>query len=68
MFFNIIRRAARRMERLSGADSHATVAVNTGGRGRLTAVSRVSTSRQGGDLENDDQRSTDDERRGSNVG
>jgi hypothetical protein len=56
------------MERLSGADSHAAVAVNTGGRGRLTAVSSVSTSRQGGDLENDDQRSTDDERRGSNVG
>jgi hypothetical protein len=65
MLFDRIRRAARLVERLAGPDSHAVVAVNRGGKGRVTAVSSVSTTRQGGDMEekeeNDDGAELDDE-------
>jgi hypothetical protein len=50
-----IRRVARLVERLSGPHSHAVVAVNTGGKGRVTAVSSVTTHNQGGDMEDDDE-------------
>jgi hypothetical protein len=56
MLFDRIRQAAQVVERLSGADSHVVVAVNTGGKGRVTAVSTASTPRQGGDMENDEER------------
>jgi hypothetical protein len=70
MLFDRIRRAARIVERLSGPDTHAVVAVNTGGKGRVKAVSSVSTPRRGGDGENEAERtsSTDQERRGPNAG
>jgi hypothetical protein len=50
MLFDRIRRATRLVERLAGPDLHAVVAVNRGGEGRVTAVSSVSTTRQGGDM------------------
>jgi hypothetical protein len=58
-----IRRVTRLMERLSGPHAHAVVAVNTGGKGRVTAVSSVSTPRQGGDMEDeeDDRAELDEE-------
>jgi hypothetical protein len=63
MLFDRIRRATRLVERLSGPHSHAVVAVNTGGESRVTAVSSVSTSGQGGDMEEkeDDRAELDEE-------
>jgi hypothetical protein len=70
MLFDRIRQVAHAAQRLSPADTHTAVAVNTGGDGRVTAVSSVSTSAQGGDMEKENDRAepTEDELEGVEGG